>query len=332
MGVLIVHSIRRSFRRGFTLVELLVVITIIGILVALLLPAVQAAREAARQMQCGNNLKQLGVAAHSANAAKGLLPPLGASSPAEKITKGAYACNVLGATVHYFLFPYIDQNNLFDQGMQDGYVRILTSPTTIAGIATQPVRTFLCPSDPTGAYEKGMAIATYGGSNLYGVTNYAANYLAFGSPDASDDLSQQQGANSLDSFTDGTSNTIIFGERYASCGTAGSPTAAYVWSSLWADTDRQYRAVFCATLKDNNSQRGATPPAPSPPGYWTCLTPQDNPEWLETCETRRTQSGHPGMINVCLADGSVRTVSNGIDETTWSRACNPKDGEMLGSW
>jgi prepilin-type N-terminal cleavage/methylation domain-containing protein/prepilin-type processing-associated H-X9-DG protein len=325
------QSIRRFSRVGFTLVELLVVITIIGILVALLLPAVQAAREAARQMQCGNNMKQLGMAVHSANAAKGMLPPLGASSQADKITKGAYSCNVKGATVHYFLFPYIDQNNLFDQGMQDGYVK-LASLTSVVGIATQPIRTFLCPSDPTGAYEKGMAIATFGGSNLYGVTNYPANYLAFGAPDASEDLAQQQGVNSLDSFTDGTSNTILFAERYASCGTTGSATAAFVWSSLWGDTDRQYRAVFCATLKDNNSQRGTAPPAPNPPGYWTCLTPQDNPEWLDTCETRRTQAGHPGVLNVCLADGSVRTVSNGIDETAWSRACNPRDGESLGNW
>src|SRR5215510_14620158 len=62
-------------RRAFTLVELLVVIAIIGLLVALLLPAIQAAREAARRSQCKNNLKQIGLALHNYESARGAFPP-----------------------------------------------------------------------------------------------------------------------------------------------------------------------------------------------------------------------------------------------------------------
>ena len=91
-------AVRKHSRSGFTLVELLVVIAIIGILVGLLLPAVQAAREAARRMQCGNNMKQLGLAAHNfADASRGKLP------------SGCRDYNFM--TWATFILPYMEQGN-----------------------------------------------------------------------------------------------------------------------------------------------------------------------------------------------------------------------------
>jgi prepilin-type N-terminal cleavage/methylation domain-containing protein len=108
-------------KRGFTLVELLVVIAIIGILVGLLLPAVQSAREAARRMQCSNNMKQLGLAAHNFESAYKKLPP-GVTLPdlrTNPIPQQAPLAGTLydkhsgvGHLVH--LLPYMEQRTIYD--------------------------------------------------------------------------------------------------------------------------------------------------------------------------------------------------------------------------
>ncbi len=154
-------------RPGFTLVELLVVIAIIGILVGLLLPAVQAAREAARRMQCTNNIRQLGLAAHNHESAMKYLPP-------------AYRAQSIGGAPGYFdlwgtialLTPYLEQTAVYNSIDLTKTMYQLTPPFGIqapVAVVTK-VPTFVCPSD------KAESVC----SNAYAITGeFAPSNYAF---------------------------------------------------------------------------------------------------------------------------------------------------------
>lgn len=153
-------------RRGFTLVELLVVIAIIGILVGLLLPAVQAAREAARRMQCGNNMKQIGLAVHNFESAYKTLPHSGQCD-----STGGAATVYMTQSTPTLMLPYLEQVNVYN--MMDHNLTYAQMPATPFGYnvsaihpraqgavyndpnfpntiaaARTPIPTYVCPSTP----------------------------------------------------------------------------------------------------------------------------------------------------------------------------------------
>jgi prepilin-type N-terminal cleavage/methylation domain-containing protein/prepilin-type processing-associated H-X9-DG protein len=136
-------------KRAFTLVELLVVIAIVGALVGLLLPAVQAAREAARRMQCSNHMKQIGLAMHNYHSAFNQLPTgyysfptrdgtAPASMRLDSLTWDAGPGWGWGAMI----LPFLEQTALAEQIRYD---RPLWDPSQAELISTK-VSTFLCPS------------------------------------------------------------------------------------------------------------------------------------------------------------------------------------------
>jgi len=157
----------RRIRGGFTLVELLVVIAIIGILVGLLLPAVQAAREAARRMQCGNNLKQIGLAFMNFESAYKKIPSGGFDGDprlpgmqydeAPGQYEGSTCCRAghPNGWNHFFkILPFMEQNNVYNLARFEVAPLHGTRPADYDGedtVARAIIPSYYCPSRRTNA-------------------------------------------------------------------------------------------------------------------------------------------------------------------------------------
>ena len=305
-------------RRAFTLIELLVVIAIIAILIGLLLPAVQKVREAAARTTCANNVKQIGIAFHALHDTYGVLPPLVAPSSGTALAvKGPYN-GAVGFTVFDWLLPYIEQASLYNIANRNVNTAVPGSLGAGTVYAT-PVKTYRCPAEPqpAGQVGDGMGSTTNGSAHLWAISNYAANYYVFGTPNAATTADREQGRNLLSVMADGTSNTIVFTERYGTCGNTGQANSASTYGNLWSDSNSVWRPVFCI----NNASKSATAA-----GYPACPSFQVQPSWVNNCNSIQPQSPHTGGIMVGLGDASVRFLSAGTNPTVWARACDPQDG------
>ena len=302
-------------RAAFTLIELLVVIAIIAILIGLLVPAVQKVRESAARAQCSNNLKQILIATHSANDAYKYLPPLTAPDGWTAITSAAAPYNGGPWTFFAFILPFVEQKNIYN-ALTKGNV---PPGAYCGGQYYRPIPVYLCPSDPSA--NNGMSQTTNGGANGFAVSNYAANYLVFGNPNAASDYLRVQGSSRLpSSFPDGTSNTICFGEVYGSCSLSTNPASGISCASLWADSTLGWRPIMCHNTSGKYTNQGYAP----------CYLFQVQPIAFGSCDPSRANSPHTGGMNCGMGDGSVRFLASGVSATTYAFACDPRDGNVLG--
>jgi prepilin-type N-terminal cleavage/methylation domain-containing protein/prepilin-type processing-associated H-X9-DG protein len=272
-------AVRR--RPAFTLIELLVVIAIIAILIGLLVPAVQKVRESASRTQCANNMKQLGLALHAYHDTYKRLPYGGGSGP--------WMVNIL---------PFIEQKNVQKAGKTD---------------ATIPV--FYCPSDGRqpaifSGWNPGYATHTYPG---------VAGLNSFDFPDRGifGWFTSPKGLK-LVAIRDGTSNTIMIGER--------PPASDLFWGWFWSSNID----VICWAV-DNGYHAYSTGIDPNTGQTRTCPTPAyfSPGEVTDNCAFNHFYSLHDGGANFTLADGSVRFMTYNLGTTTLLQLATYAGGEVI---
>lgn len=283
--------------RGFTLVELLVVITIIGILIALLLPAVQAAREAARQMQCLNNLKQIGLAVHNYHSAYEQVP-------------GDYFVSTFVS-----ILPYVEQ--------EAQYAPILANGPS----AAQPVAMYLCPTRRT---TQMGAKTDYAGvyDSTFWVGNDPPHYRSVlypGQLDPIDPNHQQFIGNATlggISSEDGTSNTFMLAHKALSPSDYNNPDLPVATQGTqdggwaWPSSNLKWNYPFQLNSSNYEHMRCGNGFALDVDGGDPSLTarfPLNIPVHMASYIKWLMSSPHPTTMPLVLADGSTRSVSYNID-------------------
>lgn len=345
------HS-KPSNPTGFTLVELLVVIAIIGVLIGMLLPAVQSVREAARRSACSNNMRQITLGMLNYESALGELPP----GIRNDFGPNVGANNWMGTwSWGTLLLPYVEQQGIFDvlDPRSGSLASRLTDPSVVEAVA-MPLEIFRCPSDGTapdsndarrffdsnGNQVEGVGLSSYVASNTHSWpiwTKFDADGNGtIGTGEVVTGAFSGEGATKIRDILDGSSNTILVGERVFANGymdpsiapgiLEAFPRAANIYGTRGlghgnGSGSQEYHAwhgivdaTFCGHgfINDYN--------------FWE--------------KSRAASSRHPGGVNFGLTDGSIQFVRESIEhigrfsdvDSVYERLLAIADGQVVGDY
>jgi len=321
----VMRRFRHQARPAFTLVELLVVIAIIGILLAMLLPAIQAVREAARRVSCGNSLRQIGLALHNYESARGHFPPSGWTQPGPGHPWGTFL------SWRPLILPFVEQTALRD--LYDPSLDWWVGSNLAA--AEYPISFFVCPSTPFRepvleavpkpprpalVFDNPLAPNDY--EAIMGINAEQLNlHLPTPYYSASNRFSvmHRNSRNTFASITDGSSQTIIIvecaGRPTVYRGRTARPEIGNDQGICWADSEGPFS--LDGTTADGSVEGGG----PAIGAIYPMNRRNDNEPY----------SFHPGGGQFLFADGHVKFIQETIDIVNFAALITRAGGEFISS-